>query len=142
MRIVGPCGWGSSRILGGVSASDHLSPVQFLFHVSPSYNKESILEKGLNPHEESHDWPEKQGVSGRVYLSSSEEDAYRWGEQVEGTHGDSTRMSLFKVDVSNLPLKNRKTDIGLHEYSSKEAIDPSRLSHVEDFWPHEKVKQR
>lgn len=117
----------------------NLNPKQFLYHVSPAYNKEGILSKGLDPHTQPHDWADSEKIKRRVYLTPSKEDAYKWGEQVEATHGDTTKMSLFKVDASNVRTRKRKTDIGLIEHSTKRSIDPSRIQHVEDFFPHERL---
>lgn len=118
-----------------MAASDHLSSKQF-YHVSPAYNKEDILSQGLDPQSEPNDWGSK--IKRRVFLTPSKEDAYKWGEQVEATHGDSTKMSLFKVDASQVRTRKRKTDIGLIEHSTSSVIEPSHIQHVEDFFPHER----
>ena len=111
----------------------NLNPQQFLYHVSPAYNKENILSSGLDPHQEQHDWG--SDIERRVYMTPSTHDARSWATQVELTHGDTTKMSLFKVDVSGLKPQRRKTDMGLHEYTVEHPIPAERVSHVEDFYP-------
>jgi hypothetical protein len=111
----------------------NLNPQQFLYHVSPAYNKESILSQGLDPHQESHDWG--SAIKKRVYMTPSEEQAHSWATQVELTHGKETPMSLFKVDVAGMRPRRKMTDMGLHEYSTPHPIEPSRVSHVKDFMP-------
>lgn len=111
-----------------------LSSKQF-YHVTPAYNLESILASGLDPYATPNEWSNGPKKGGKVYLSPSDEHSEEWGTQIELTHGDTTKMSLLKVDASGLRTRRRKTDIGLHEYTVGEHIDPSRISHVKDFFP-------
>ena len=120
-----------------MSASDHLNQQQFLFHVSPRYNKESILSQGLNPNAPQNEWGGDQPtkIPRHVYLMPSPSHAHTWGTQIELLHHRETPMSLFKVDVSGLNPERKMTDMGMHEYTVPQHIEPTRISHVEDFNP-------
>jgi hypothetical protein len=115
----------------------NLNPQQFLYHVSPKYNKEDIIHQGLDPYQDQNEWGSR--VRRRVYMAPSEEDAIKWSREVELTHNEPTKMSLFKVDVSGLRPRRRKTDIGLHEYSVPHEIEASRVQHIKDFSPDEEM---
>ncbi len=109
------------------------------YHVSPTYNKESILSKGLDPNRESNDWdwnvPEEDSRKPmrRVHFATGVDDARKWAEQVELTHGDTTPMSLFKIDTKGLPLIQKTADIGVTDTYTPKYVSKDRITHVEDF---------
>lgn len=109
-----------------------LNPKQF-YHVTPAFNREGIMAGGLDPHATPNEWPNGPKKQGRVYLAPSEQDAQEWAKHIELTYGETTPMSLLKINASGLRTRKRKTDIGLHEITVGEHIDPSRITHVKDF---------
>jgi hypothetical protein len=124
------------------------------YHVSPSENKDDILEGGLDPDTPSNGWgdPEDEKYEDmddaefeekfhqpmrRVHFAAGIDDARKWATQVELTQGDTTKMSLFKVDTKGLPLIQKTSDIGLVDTYTPKYVDPYRITHVEDFYPHD-----
>ena len=113
------------------------------YHVSPTYNKESILTKGLDPNREANDWhwdiPEEESRKPmrRVHFATGIDDARKWAEQVELTHDNTTKMSLFKVDTKGLPLIQKTADIGVTDTYTPKYVGKERVTHVEDFYPHD-----
>jgi hypothetical protein len=133
------------------------------YHVSPSENKENILDEGLSPHMESNDWggahreweermedaeaghiePEEVGPEPelspmrRVHFATGIDDARKWAEQVDITRGEHNYgpISIFKVDTKGLPLIQKTADIGLKDTYTPKHVDPSRITHVEDIRP-------
>jgi hypothetical protein len=111
------------------------------YHVSPTYNKKSILKQGLDPQAKANDWdwdaPEEESRKPmrRVHFATGIGDARKWAAQVEGTHGDQTSMSIYKVDTKGLPLIQKTSDIGLVDTYTPKNVSPTRLTHLEDFHP-------
>ena len=90
-----------------MAASDHLSPQQFLYHVSSGLNRESIQNRGLL----------KQHGQGRVYVGNEETTATR----------DGPGYDTWKVDVSGIPLREDKLDPP-GSYYAQRSISPDRLT--------------
>jgi len=124
------------------------------YHVSPTYNKKRILNRGLDPYAPSNGWGDPMDEKyedlddaefdekfhqpmRRVHFATGIDDARKWAEQVELTQGDTTEMSLFKIDTKGLPLIQKTSDIGLVDTYTPKTVKPHRITHVEDFYPHD-----
>lgn len=118
----------------------NLNPQQFLYHVTPAYNKESIIHQGLDPRREPNEWDFP--VERKVYLTPSLKDAHSWATQIELVHNTDTPMSLFKVNVAGLKPESRETDIGLNEYTVSHPIEKTRISHIKDFKTSDKIEDK
>lgn len=92
-----------------MSAQDNLNGQQFMFHVSPTYNRESIQQGGLDKN--------KSGLGKRVYLSDEEGASFRARDDGYDT---------WKVDVTGIPLREDRIDQGSAKYAQR-SIAPSRV---------------
>lgn len=119
---------------------------RFFYHVTPAYNRESVETEGLSVGQEPNYWSESTPVSRKLHFSAGVKDAHKWGEQIELTQGDTTPMSLFKVDLSGMPTESSTTDIGMVEHTTDSSVPPARVSHLYDFipgnsWSGKKIKR-
>jgi len=105
-----------------------------VYHVSPERNKESILSNGLDPYSPENPWP-NPGTGRKIHFALGIEDAKKWASQINNLHETGTHMSLYEVNVKGLKGKTKTTDIGIKEHTVEDAVEPSRINHVEDFRP-------
>jgi hypothetical protein len=108
------------------------------YHVTPSYNKEGIQERGLSPYGGEYKPPFEVNQRRRsVHFAKGIDDAKKWGFELAEAHErnlneEHRTMSIFKVDTKGLKLRKHSTDIGVNEYRVAQHIGPERLSHVMD----------
>jgi hypothetical protein len=91
-----------------MAATDHLGQ-QFMYHVSPVHNRESIQASGLDKR--------YSAMGPRVYLSDHE------GAQTRARDG----YDIWKVDVTGVPTREDRVDEGSARYAQR-SIAPGRLS--------------
>lgn len=87
-----------------------MTMAQYLYHVSPARNRDSIRESGLDK--------TRCGRGPRVYLSDEEGARFR---------ASSGQRDVWKVDVTGIPLRKDTTD-GHGSWYAQRSIPPGRVT--------------